>query len=437
MLERVWQYIKQLFGKSKTVTSTKQQKTNQEYNDDYTDIKQINFTSIFANKLATLATSDSTASIEENNARCELLNGAIGDVWIKIKKITSSALGTGGCALIPYVKDGKIYYNTVKQNRLLINSRDGERITGMTVLADTLTVNDRVYYRFVDYTINGNTLYITNRTSTEYGSPATVEEWKDIPDMTISNVDRVLLGFIKSPVDNRKDSDEYGVPITYGCGPIIEEIMECLKQIRKEFKLKNVRLQVDERTLKKDPKTGEPILEDELFMKGHSNDEGDLFNIFNPDIRESSYYARLKELFELLERQVGTSKGILTAPESYGATATEIKAAISDTFAIITDIRKAVEKGLEDYIYACDVLANYYNLTPQGEYEVKFDWSYQMLESSSETWQQMKDLQSVGALSKAELRSWVTGESVDEAQKAVDKITEKEPNLSTMLGMSE
>ena len=436
MFERFLEFIKQIFKRDKSITSSKQGAENQTYNDEYTDISKINFTSIFANKLSTLAISDSTASIAEDNARCEILNKALDDVWNNIKKIVSAALGCGGCVIAPYVKDGAIYYNTIKQNRLIINEKSGDKIISATIIADSVIIKNQLYYRLVDYTVEGDNLYIMSRAINEYGSRADVEMWRDIQDIAISGVDRVLFGYIKSPADNYKTSNEYGVPITYGCKPIIDEILECLEQIRKEFKLKKVRLQVDERTLDKDPKTGKPILKDDLFIKGTS-ETGDLFNIYNPDIRESSFYTRLNELFRLLEQKVGTSKGILTAPESYGATATEIRAAMADTFAIITDVRKAVESGLRDFIYACDVLANYYNLSPIGDYEINYDWSYQLLESSTETFAQMKDLQSVGAMSKAELRQYVTGEGLEEAQKAVDDITSKEPSLSSVLGMSE
>ena len=436
MFENIIEWIKGLFGGSKSATSNKQQSENQKYADEYTDTSKINFNAVFSNKLATLATSDSTVEISADNKRAELLNNCLNDVWRKIKKITSAMLGVGGCVLVPYVKDGKILYNVVTQNRLIINNRDGEKIINATLLADSMSINNTVYYRFTNYRIENNTLYITNKTTNATGGVAIVEQWKDIPDVAISNVDRVLFAFLKSPIDNRKSADDYGVPITYGCKEIVDDIRNCLEQIRDEYNLKEVRLQVDDRTLDKDPKTGKYKLKSKLFMKGHS-ENGELFNVFDPAIRDSSFFTRLNNLFELFEKQVGTSRGILTTPETNGATATEIRAAIADTFAMVSDIRKAIQSGLDDYIYACDVLANFYSLTPLGEYEIIYDWSYAMIESTTETWQQMKDLQSMGGLSKAELRAWQTGESIEDAQKAVDEITAKEPNMQSLLGMSE
>ena len=116
MFEQIWSWIKKLFRIEKTFTSDKQQAENQKYADEYMDISKINFNAIFSNRLATKTTSDSTVEISIDNRRAELLNVALQEVWGKIKNITSTALGVGGCALIPYVQDGKILFNIIKQN---------------------------------------------------------------------------------------------------------------------------------------------------------------------------------------------------------------------------------------------------------------------------------------------------------------------------------
>ena len=43
----------------------------------------------------------------------------------------------------------------------------------------------------------------------------------------------------------------------------------------------------------------------------------------------------------------------------------------------------------------------------------------------------------MGARSKAELRAWQTGESLEDAQKAVDEIAAKEPSMATLIGNAE
>ena len=432
----VWDWILRQFNKDKSITNDYKQAENTKYACGYYDITKVNFAAIFSNKLATLATAESDFIINPDNARAELLNSIGQAVWSKIKKIAAMELGTGGCLIVPYVQDGQLLFDIASQDRLCINARQGERITSATVLADTITINNTVYFRFVNYDVVGTNLHITNRVTTQGGGAAVVDAWRNINDMVIANVDRVPFGYIKSPIDNRRNSDDYGVPITYGCESLIEEINECLKQIEEEFELKQVRLRVDERDVRNLHLEGqERKIAAKLFFKAHNVDNENIFDIFDPAIRESSYYTRLNNLFELLEKSVGTSRGILTTPESRGATATEIKAGMYDTYALVTDIRKSIEKGMCDFLYACDVLANCYNLSSPGEYTPVFDWSYSMIESSVETWQQLKDGQSMGIRSKAELRAWQTGETIEEAQVAVDDITAREPSLDALLGM--
>lgn len=434
MLRQILSYIKSLFGINKTVTDTKQQYDNQNYASQYADTTDINFTAIFANNLSSLSVSDCSAEVTGDNKRAELLDKQLKNVWSKIKKITSSALGAGGCLVVPYVKNNKILFTSITQDRLVINETDGDLITNATIIADSVSINNVRYYRLVNHMIKNNNLYITNKVISEYGINAKVPQWENISDVSISNVDRVLFGFIKSPIDNRKTKDDYGVPVTYGCGKIIEDIKECLEEIRVEFELKEVRLQVDERAFEKDPVTGDRIIPNKLFLMGY-NEKGDLFNVFDPAIRDSSYHARLEKLFELFEKQVGTSKGILTEPNSTYENTEAIRRSVQDTFSIITDIRKSIEKGLTDFIYTCNVLANYYNLSPIGDYELSFDWSYSIIENTTETWQQLKDGQAIGIRKKAELRAWQTGETIEEAQKVIDEIAKTDPDISALLGI--
>lgn len=424
-----------LFGIKRNNTDEEKRDEYAKYAEDYRDITKINITAIFSQRLAALATMDSSFYIPEDNKRADILKTVMSSVWKKRKKVVSLALGCGGCVIAPFVQKGKLYYNLVTQDRVNINRMDGDKIVSALIVADQIIDKTNKYFRVISYDIVNSTLVISNKVVDAMGNLSSVDQWEDIPDITIGNVDRVPFGYIKCPVDNRECSDEYGVPITYGTKKIIVEIIECLEDIRKEFKRKKTRLQVDERVFSRDEK-GNLIIKDDIFITGQSED-GNMFNIFDPAIRDSSYYNRLKNLFELLEKSVGTSKGILTEPATTYENVEAIRAAVRDTWSLVTDIRDAFANASEDFLYACNMLANFYNLSPMGEYSISFDWDYSMIEKTSDTWMQKKDLQTAGAMSKAELRAWHTGEDIDTAQKAVDEITKKEPNIKTLIGMSD
>ena len=331
-------------------TTQKEVEDNQKYAVEYERIDEINFNSIFSNKLANYVINDSNVNITGENARVELLDKTIQSMWKKAKKITSMGFGYGGVILVPYVKSGKIYYNIVSQSRVTIDETEGENIIGATIIADKRTVNrgignSKTYYRLTNYRVRNGNIEITQKFTDENGHEVPVPDfWKNIElKKVITGVDRALFGYIKSPINNRKTDDKYGVPITYGCDRL--------------------------------PLNG-------LFKKVDAGDDN-FFEVFDPAFRP--FTERLQELFKRLEHEIGTSAGILSEVNTANATATEIKRSMYDTFTIVDDMRSNIEKGIEDFLYSANVLANAYNLTPQGDYEVSFDWDYSLLEDSQET----------------------------------------------------
>ncbi len=428
MLKNIFLWIIQNVFKIKTETQQKEVDKNQEYARDYEDIKSINFNAIFSNKLSNYVMSDSELSIEGDNARVELLNKTGQSMWKNFKKIVSMGFGYGGIVLVPYVKGGKLYYNKVPQNRLTIDETDGDLITGATILAEIKTITGTIsttrYFRWTNYKIENGNLTITQQFTDDKGNAIpTPDFWANIQQVqVITNVDRALFGYIKSPINNRISNDKYGVPITFGCEETILEIRECLQQIQREFKLKECFVGADSTMFDgKDslPKNG-------IFRKVDAGEDG-FFEVFDPAIRESSYYARLQELYKRLEHEVGTSYGILSDVQTQNATATEIKRSMYDTFNIVDDMRTNIEKGLEDFFYACNVLANAYSLSPQGDYELSFNWSYTLLEDTQQEFSQLVQGMNQGVITKEELRMWLRpDEDIEQAKQVIQEIESKQ-----------
>ena len=440
MFKSIIQYILNNVFKIKTQTTSKEIDDNSKYAKLYESIDDINFSAIFSNKLANYTISDSTMDIEGENARVDLLNKTGQSLWKKIKKPVSMAFGYGGVILVPYVKGGKLYYNLVPQSRLTIDETDGEVITGATVLAEKKvvsgTISQTTYLRWTNYKVENNNLTITQQFSDDKGNQIPVPEfWKDIQEVrTITNVDRVPFGFVKSPINNRKTNDIYGVPITYGCEATILEIKETMKQLLREYELKECFVGVDYTMFKADGKGKITDLPSNGLYKLFNFDDSDnKFNVFDPPFRP--YTERLQELYKRLEHEIGTSYGILSEVDTKQATATEIKRSMYDTFTICDDMRSNIEKGLEDFFYACNVLANAYNLSPQGEYEVSFEWSYSLLEDTSTEWSQLTYAQNKGIISDVELRQWLKpDETAEESKKAIEEIKANNPSVDELLG---
>ena len=343
---------------------------------------------------------------------------------------------------MPYLEGKEIYYDVVAQSCIAITRARGSEILGAAMLADEAVIGEHKYYRWIDYNIDSdgqrNALTITNRAVRDEAQMpvplSEVPQWAHITDeIRIDNVDRVPFAYIKSPADNRQVNNVYGVPLTYGHEDIISDILETLKQIDAEYKLKKVRLGADERLFDKNGKLSELYFK--LSPPSLTKDGAPMWELFDPAIRDGSFYNRLQNQFALLEKAVGTSRGVLTDRTTSAATATEIKASNMETFALVEDVRNAVEKGIEDFLYACNVLAEYAGLTPSSDYSFSIEWDYSLIENSSETFQQMVQGVNIGAISRAELRQQIFGnENLGDAQKAIDEIAKSESPLGSTMG---
>lgn len=445
MLKSIWMWILSKIFKVPTETKQKEVEDNLKYAVQYENINNINFNAIFSNKLANYTVSDSTLNIEGKNARAELLSLTGNSMWKKAKKITSMAYGYGGVFLVPYVKGKKLFYTIVPQNRVTIDSTEGDLITGVTILAERKEITrgigqTKTYIRWTNYrlepredgTYNG---IIEQKFSDETGEEIPAPDfWQNIMiKQTISGVDRALLGFIKSPINNRKTNDKYGVPITYGCDDTIREIKETMKQLLDEFRLKKTFVGVDATLFKTDAKNNITSLPDDGLFKKLNSTNDDFFQIYDPAFR--SYTERLQELYKRLEDEIGTSRGIITEVQTQNATATEIRRTMYDTFCLVDAMRENIEKGLEDFFYACNVLANAYNLSAQGEYQVLFDWDYSLLQDSQETFNQMMIGLNNGITKKVEVRQWLNpNETLKESEEAIKDIQESQPSIQDLLG---
>jgi len=434
MFKNLINYILNNIFKIKTQTTDKEIDDNSKYAKNYENIDSINFNAIFSNKLANYTISDSNINIEGENKRVDLLNMVGQSMWKKAKKITSMAFGYGGVIIVPYVKGGKIYYNLVPQSRLTIDSMEGELITGATILAERRvekgSIGQKEYYRWTNYKVENNNMVITQQYSDKDGNKIPAPSfWEDIQEVrTITNVDRVLFGYIKSPINNRKANDKYGVPITYGCDDTIDEIKETMAQLQREYELKEAFVGVDATMF-----NGKNALPQNGLFKKIDATNDDFFEVFDPQFR--NYTDRLQELYKRLEHEIGTSYGILSEVNTTKATATEIKRSMYDTFTICDDMRTNIEKGLDDFFYACNVLANAFNLSPQGEYEVSYEWSYSLIEDTDNEWTQLTWANKNGIVSDIELRQWLKpDETLEDSEKAILEIKENNPDIDDILG---
>lgn len=452
MLEKIRTLILRLFG----VKTAPVPEGVDDYTRSYEDINAENITATISNKLGMLTFADSTCTIDDVGERSKLIAEIIGNLFDKGAAIAAQAFGKGGKVLIPYVHDGHIDVQTISQNRMLVRRMDGERILDVSIMLDSCTIETEGYWLMADYAVDENGVQtIRYRACTTAGVevPLTrIPKWANVqPEITITGTDRALLGFLRCPIDNRRDMHILGVPITYGAHKSIDELVEHIAIYRREYKLSRMMLGLDA-TLWRDFGRGKldanGVTIDDVKRTAQDSDtpfvpvEGMVLDgktpwqTYAPTIRQEAMEARYNSLLRRIEKDCGLSQGILTDRQNVNyANKDEVRAAQYDTFSVIKAMRSAWEKAVADLAYAIDVLAEFYGLTPggaRGQYEIAYDWDYSMIESSSESFQQLSELQARGMVSKAELRQWVKGGTIEEAQEAIEEISASGENESAI-----
>lgn len=437
------EWVKRLFGKK-----PERMQEQEEHTRKYEDVSGENITATISNKLATLTFSDSTIEINGTGKRVELVKKTIDALWEDAGWITAQMLGKGGKVLVPAIVRGEVQIDVIDQSRLFISGMRGKRISSATILADIVRMDDHPYYRWVDYTLDDSGVQtIKTRVTSDTGREVllgAIPQWADITDeITISGTDRVLLAFLRCPRDNRRDQKMYGVPITYGADRDVAETVEHLNIYRREYRLTRPMLGLDSTMWQNRAdfsQIAKPVDIEEIRrtvqdgddpfipVKSTSLNDKPGWDYYAPAIRSEAMETRLNTLYRRIEKACGLSQGILTerSVQNY-ANRDEVRAAMYDTYSVICAIRKEWERALDDVAYAVDVLAERFGLTPggaRGSYEIAVDWDTSMIESSAEAWEQLKELHSIGAESKAEMRQWVKGGTLEEAQAAIDEIDE-------------
>ena len=415
----LWSRIKAIFGKNPTETRL-ESKIEEIWDNSYRDASQINFCEIFANRLTNYTLDGACATVDD-----EEINKCLQRAMETAPKWEQMAYGIGRVYLIPYIMNKHIYTDIVAQSRVEIIEKAGNDPTSIAVLADTRTKDEKWYDRWTLYEFdeNAHTFSITSKATERNGNGevplAIFDDWATIPPfVVISGVERPLYAVVDCPHDNREADMPQGASITFGCEQTIHEIRETLRQYANEYELKKTFVGVD--SIMIDPNTGRVP---DLFktFEGHASEN--LFEIFSPDIRSQAYKDRLLFLFSMLEKQVGTSSGILTPADANVGTATQVKRGIYDTQSLVNKARASITSAMDSLCYAYDVLLSLLGVGHSSTYTIKCTFKDTMLTDETERFARMIQAEQAGAISKAELRREIyPDETVEEAQAAIEEI---------------
>lgn len=120
-------------------------------------------------------------------------------------------------------------------------------------------------------------------------------------------------------------------------------------------------------------------------------DEKEFYQEINPQLNTDARLAGINALLSQLSYKCGFSSGYFVFNEKTGmVTATQVEADDRRTIQFIKDVRDKLEDCLNGVIYALNVFADLYDLTPVGVYETTYDFgdiTYNREEDRARWWQ--------------------------------------------------
>lgn len=309
---------------------------------------------------------------------------------------------------------------------------------------------DTVYRRIEYHKLEGssviikNTVYMSKNTSMDQSSNNanlgqevpldTVADWKDLaPEVKIDNVDGLLFAYFKMPEANTVDKNSPLGMSAYGRAVnLIRDADEQYSRLLWEFEATEAAIDIDRDALKPyEDANGvthsiRPMLQERLFRRLDLGAD-DTYQPFLPQIRDNSLINGLNTILTRIEDVCALSRGtISTVISDVNATsASELKILKQRSYSVNADIQKALENTLKRVIKIMDTYCTLYNIVPEAEYEVSFEWDDSILVDIDAELSKRMRLVQYGVYSKVELRMWYFGETKEQARQAL-KIIEDE-----------
>lgn len=429
-----------------------------EWLDDEDNIKTINFAKTVCSETARLTTLAIGIQIG-GSARATWLQKQINKVYFQIRHWVEY-----GCAYgTVFIKPNGESLDVFTPADVMIVDYDNQEIKGI-IFKDSYTVGRKYYtrleyHRFAEITIDGVTTYPYYVSNRAYVSKAPQSigdridlkqtKWADLmadtPPILKANgekLDGPLFGVLRTPQANNVDiSTPLGLPVFAEGIEELGDIDVAYSRNAGEIKDSQKIALLDDRLLMP---SGTPV--SAMSPRGMENrrnemklphyvknvfgqDEKEFYQEINPQLNTDARLAGINALLSQLSYKCGFSSGYFVFNEKTGmVTATQVEADDRRTIQFIKDVRDKLEDCLNGVIYALNVFADLYDLTPVGVYETTYDFgdiTYNREEDRARWWQYVV---------QGKVPAWLffvkfEGMTEEDAKAMVEEAQPKEPTL--------
>lgn len=251
-----------------------------------------------------------------------------------------------------------------------------------------------------------------------------VPEWAELPEKTtIKNVNKPMFAYFKMPEANTIDTTSpLGVSGYSRAVNLIKDADMQYSRLLWEYEAGEMAIDIDRDALNFMQDQGSKLshMQERLFRKvdlGESN----TFVPYAPALRDTALIQGLNSILMRIEDVTGLSRGTISDAAAEARTATELKILKQRSYQTNADIQQAIEDCLQDVIYIMNAYASLYKITPEGEYDVNFEWDDSIIVDVDMELQKRITLMQNGITSKLETRMWYFGETERQAKEALQQ----------------
>lgn len=405
--------------------------------------------------------------------RAEYLEKQYKKLKQKLRKQIEYGVAKGGLVIKPYVVQNKtikgedtydIEFDFIQADCFYPLAFDASGKITEAAFIETKTDKDFTYRRLEYHKWENNSVVIKNKA---FKSPTNnagdlngldlgkevpltdVPEWKALKDtVQIKDVEKPLYGYFKMPEANTVDTTSpLGVSGYSRATSLIKDADMQYSRLLWEYEAGEMAIDIDRDALNfvegGTDRDGNRVvghsvlghLQQRLYRKVDLG-ESDTFEPWSPVLRDTSYMQGLNTILMRIEDVCGISRGTLSDATQEAKTATELKILKQRSYQTNADIQQAIEYCLKDVIYVMNVYATLYKITPEGEYDVNFEWDDSIIVDVNMELSKRITLLQNGLTSKQEVRMWYFGETERQAQEALMQVDkENSQDMESELAM--
>lgn len=369
------------------------------------NIKTINFAKTICSEVARLTTLAIKITVD-GSLRADWIQEVVDKIFFQLRHWVEYGAAYGTIILKP-TGDNVIL---VTPDNFEPTDCVNEKITG-GIFSDRSVVHGKYYTRLEYHRFEGEKYVITNicyvsDSEKIIGNKVNIENtpWSDLePETSIDDLERPLFSvFRMSQANNVEINSPMGLPAFH-------EALEELRDLDVAYSRNTEEIFDSSRTVLLDSDrlmpTGNPVsksadgfsqIRDDMGLPRYvKNVFGDGVNTFyqeiNPTLNTDTRLTGINNLLSQIGFKCGFSNGYFVFNEKTGmVTATQVESDDRRTIQTIKDVRDKLESCLDDLIYCLDAYADLYDLAPDGEYEVTYDFgdlTYDREEDRVRWWQ--------------------------------------------------